>query len=40
MYEELILMVALGLPLAIAVYAANVPMYPEKKQKLHKRAFN
>jgi hypothetical protein len=31
MYEELILLVALGLPLAIAVYAANVPMYPEKK---------
>ncbi len=40
MYQELILMFALGLPLAVTVYALSVPMFPENKHKRHKRAYN
>lgn len=38
MYQELILLFTLGLPLAVTVYALSVPIFPESKQKRHKRA--
>jgi len=40
MYQELILLFALGLPLAVTVYALNVPLFPESRQKRHKRTNN